>query len=76
MAETTRQEVTSHPAELARFQAGKRGLLGFFLEELTKATEGQAEPERGRDRRLAALDGPGATPRDAGDEHRKTEDES
>jgi aspartyl-tRNA(Asn)/glutamyl-tRNA(Gln) amidotransferase subunit B len=37
--------LTSHPEEVARFQAGQTRLMGFFVGQVMKATKGQANPQ-------------------------------
>jgi aspartyl-tRNA(Asn)/glutamyl-tRNA(Gln) amidotransferase subunit B len=37
--------VVSHPDETAKYRAGKKNLLGFFIGEAMKSTSGQAEPK-------------------------------
>ncbi len=40
-----RDVVAAHPAEVERYRAGKRGLLGFFVGEVMKASRGKANPK-------------------------------
>jgi len=61
LAAVARQVVAAHPDEAARYRGGKEGLLGFFMGQLMKATEGRADPELGRARLLAELDAPDGT---------------
>jgi glutaminyl-tRNA synthetase len=39
------QVLAANPAKVAEYQAGKRGLLGFFVGEVMRATKGRANPE-------------------------------
>ncbi|RLB64691.1 MAG: Asp-tRNA(Asn)/Glu-tRNA(Gln) amidotransferase GatCAB subunit B, partial [Deltaproteobacteria bacterium] len=45
LAEIAQQVVAAHPEQVARYRAGKRGLLGFFVGQVMKATDGRAEPK-------------------------------
>lgn len=40
------QLIADNPAEVARFQAGDKRLMGFFMGQLMKATRGQANPQK------------------------------
>lgn len=40
------QIIADNPAEVARFQAGDKRLMGFFMGQLMKATRGQANPQK------------------------------
>ena len=40
------QIIADNPAEVARFQAGDKRLMGFFMGQLMKATRGQANPRK------------------------------
>ncbi len=37
--------IAQHPQELERYRAGKTGLLGFFIGQVMKSTEGRADPK-------------------------------
>lgn len=39
------QVLLNHPAEVERYQKGKKGLIGFFMGELMKASKGKADPK-------------------------------
>jgi glutaminyl-tRNA synthetase len=39
------QVLAANPAKVAEYRAGKRGLLGFFVGEVMRATKGRANPE-------------------------------
>lgn len=39
------QILDAHPQKVAEYQAGKTGLLGFFVGQAMKATEGKANPQ-------------------------------
>ncbi len=41
---TVREVLQSHPAEVSRYRAGEKRLLGFFVGEVMKATGGKANP--------------------------------
>ena len=40
-----REVLESHPDEVKRFKAGKKGLLGFFVGQVMKRTKGKANPK-------------------------------
>jgi aspartyl-tRNA(Asn)/glutamyl-tRNA(Gln) amidotransferase subunit B len=40
-----RQVVTAHPAEVEAYRAGKQKLLGFFVGQTMKSTQGKANPK-------------------------------
>ncbi|MBL8603668.1 MAG: Asp-tRNA(Asn)/Glu-tRNA(Gln) amidotransferase subunit GatB [Myxococcales bacterium] len=37
--------IAAHPRQAAEFRAGKKGLIGFFVGQVMKATGGQADPK-------------------------------
>jgi aspartyl-tRNA(Asn)/glutamyl-tRNA(Gln) amidotransferase subunit B len=37
--------VAAHPAEAARYRAGDQKLLGFFMGQLMKRSQGKADPQ-------------------------------
>jgi len=45
LAEIVEQVLAGHPEEVARYQNGKKGLLGFFMGEVMKASRGKADPK-------------------------------
>jgi aspartyl-tRNA(Asn)/glutamyl-tRNA(Gln) amidotransferase subunit B len=45
LAEIVDQVLEEHPDEVARYQNGKKGLLGFFMGEVMKASRGKADPK-------------------------------
>ncbi len=51
-----RDVVAAHPAEVERYRAGKRGLLGFFVGQVMKASRGKANPKAVNDLVRKALD--------------------
>lgn len=51
------QEVISaYPDKVKAYQKGKKGLIGFFMGEVMKASRGKAEPKETKAKLLAALD--------------------
>lgn len=48
-----------HPEQVARYRAGKRALLGFFVGAAMRSSGGAAPPERLRELLVEALDGGG-----------------
>lgn len=48
--------LAAHPDEVARYRAGKEGLIGFFMGKVMEATEGTANPELARELLLERLD--------------------
>ncbi len=49
--------IAAHPEEVAIFRKGKKGLIGFFMGALMKATKGKADPKVGREILLRKLNG-------------------
>jgi len=49
--------VNSHPDKVAAYQAGKRGLMGFFVGRVMQASEGKANPEMASELLETMLDG-------------------
>lgn len=41
--------IAAHPEEAGIYRNGKKGLIGFFMGELMKASKGKADPKAGRD---------------------------
>ncbi len=39
------QVISVHPKEVATFQSGKRGLIGFFVGQVMRETQGRADPK-------------------------------
>ncbi len=52
--------LAAHPAEVAKYRAGKTKLLGYFVGEIMKASRGQAHPGTLEKLLLAALEAPAA----------------
>lgn len=48
--------IDEHPAELARYVGGQKGLMGFFIGAVMKATGGKADPKAVRALVVARLD--------------------
>jgi glutaminyl-tRNA synthetase len=49
--------VSAHPDEAARYRAGKKALIGFFVGKVMAATGGKADPNRVREALMAHLEG-------------------
>lgn len=49
--------VAAHPAEVAQYRAGKGKVLGFFVGQMMKQTQGQADPQLLQQLVKQALDG-------------------
>lgn len=48
--------IAAHPDEVAIYRQGKKGLIGFFMGQLMKASKGKADPKAGRELLLKHLD--------------------
>ena len=46
LAELVREVLAAHPDELAAYRAGKRGLMGFFVGRVMRASGGRADPKQ------------------------------
>ncbi|WP_456412767.1 glutamine--tRNA ligase/YqeY domain fusion protein [Oceanithermus profundus] len=46
LAELVREVLAAHPDEVAAYRAGKRGLMGFFVGRVMRASEGRADPKQ------------------------------
>ncbi len=56
LREAVRRVVASHPEQAAQFRAGRTKVLGFFMGQVMRATEGRADPGRARELLREALD--------------------
>ncbi|MBM4390472.1 MAG: Asp-tRNA(Asn)/Glu-tRNA(Gln) amidotransferase subunit GatB [Deltaproteobacteria bacterium] len=57
LAEAVASVLAAHPAELAKYRAGNKGLFGFFMGKLMAATGRKAEPGLAQRLLRGALDG-------------------
>ena len=55
LAAIAREIVADHPAQAARFRAGKQRVLGFFVGQVMKATRGKADPRQANEFVIKAL---------------------
>jgi aspartyl-tRNA(Asn)/glutamyl-tRNA(Gln) amidotransferase subunit B len=49
LEDLARKVIEAHPKEAEIFRNGKKGLIGFFMGELMKASKGKADPKAGRE---------------------------
>ena len=57
LKELAAQVVADHPAQAEQYRAGKQQVLGFFVGQVMKATEGRANPKLVNELLRKALDG-------------------
>lgn len=50
--------LAGHPDEVQRYRDGKKALMGFFVGQVMKSTQGKADAQRVREQVLAALESP------------------
>ncbi|MBP6828602.1 MAG: Asp-tRNA(Asn)/Glu-tRNA(Gln) amidotransferase GatCAB subunit B, partial [Saprospiraceae bacterium] len=45
LEQTVEEVLTRFPQKVSEYRKGKRGLIGFFMGEVMKASKGKAEPK-------------------------------
>ena len=45
LADIVKEVLAKNPEKVAEYQKGKKGLIGFFMGEVMKASKGKAEPK-------------------------------